>query len=290
MSRTESNKTSIIIALIICVSGLLAFVYWEKYSDSTTGTPQQAPLKPMPTLTPAIAVAPPSVELENDAPTPEEVLLSENEPELDILPIIQSIQEPAVTLPRLNESDVFLAEQLAPLVDSSLLSILVPDELIRKLVRAIIGISENKLVTQYRPIISPLPPLGIDQSGSIQSPRYMLAEENYQRYNAYLTFLKVITPEALVSLYHRLEPLFEEAYAEQGLGGTFKPVLIKAINNMLTEPVAEGKLWLVRPAVMYRYADPAIELLPDTQKLFLRMGPEHTKNIQRYLTELKAKL
>lgn len=280
--RYASNNKTIVVVILIVAVALGSFFLWKILS----GTKTSNTIKPLAIPTPAISAA----RIEPDAistPAPEELALL-------IEPIVISTPEPtpepSVPLPPLNESDSFISEQLAPLADAKRLSLIVPDELVRKLVRAIIGVSDNKLVNQYRPLVSPLPPLGIEQFGSLQAPQYRLTASNYDRYNAYIALLDAISPATLADLYHTLEPLFEQAYAEQGLGGSFKPVITKAIDNLLIKPDVEESLRLVRPAVMYRFANPEIELLPDPQKLLIRLGPEHSTKIRAYLMELKAKL
>jgi hypothetical protein len=49
------------------------------------------------------------------------------------------------------------------------------------------------------------------------------------------------------------------------------------------EPIA-----LVRPNVMYIFADPALESRPAGQKLLIRMGPDNAAVIKTKLTELRA--
>jgi hypothetical protein len=42
--------------------------------------------------------------------------------------------------------------------------------------------------------------------------------------------------------------------------------------------------------VFYQYADPALEKLPASHKLLLRMGPENTRQVQESLRRLRAEL
>jgi hypothetical protein len=72
--------------------------------------------------------------------------------------------------------------------------------------------------------------------------------------------------------------------------GNFHSVLIGAIDNILAAPVASGEMILIRPKVYFEFADPALEKLPATHKVMLRMGPENAKSIKASLTSLRAKL
>ncbi len=284
MSYNSASHYKLILAVsLIAIVLIGGFIVWN-HDQRTQTAIQTEVIAPAP----AISVARPGPEAA-PAQLPEEITNSEaSSSSVSARP--EPPKSPAVILSSLNESDSFIAQQLASLTQSQWLSLIVPEEQLRKLVRAIIGISDDKLVNQYRPVMSPLPPLGIEQNGSMQSPLYTLTEKNYDRYDAHMKLLDAIPASALARVYQTVEPLFEEAYAEQGLGGTFKPVLIKAIDKLLIKPEVNGSLKLVRPAVMYRFADPALESLPDTQKLLIRMGPKHSHNVRTYLTELKALL
>ena len=47
---------------------------------------------------------------------------------------------------------------------------------------------------------------------------------------------------------------------------------------------------LVRPKVLYQFADPALESLSSGRKLMLRMGPAHAATMKSVLRELRARL
>ena len=62
----------------------------------------------------------------------------------------------------------------------------------------------------------------------------------------------------------------------------------KSSTLLLATPECQGTIALVRPNVMYIYADPTLEALPAGQKLLIRMGPENAAAIKAKLTELRA--
>ena len=49
-----------------------------------------------------------------------------------------------------------------------------------------------------------------------------------------------------------------------------------------------GPLELVRPRVMYEFADAGLEALPSGQKILLRMGPDNAVAVKDKLAELRA--
>jgi len=58
--------------------------------------------------------------------------------------------------------------------------------------------------------------------------------------------------------------------------------------SALAAPEPKAPIELVRPNVMYTYADATLEARPAGQKLLIRMGPENAKAIKAKLTELRA--
>ena len=60
------------------------------------------------------------------------------------------------------------------------------------------------------------------------------------------------------------------------------------IDNLLATPQPPAPIVLVRPNVMYTYADPGLESRSAGQKLLLRMGPDNAAVIKAKLKELRA--
>jgi len=80
----------------------------------------------------------------------------------------------------------------------------------------------------------------------------------------------------VADVYLRFYPLFQGAYQDLGYPtGYFNDRLVQVIDVLLATPQALGPIELVRPNVMYTYADPALEARPAGQKLLIRMGPEN---------------
>jgi len=62
------------------------------------------------------------------------------------------------------------------------------------------------------------------------------------------------------------------------------------IDNLLAAPDITTDIALVRPNVMYQFADPKLEELSAGQKLMLRMGPTNAATIKAKLRELRAQV
>lgn len=216
-----------------------------------------------------------------------------------IAPIVEyQPPEPVVEvepLPTLNESDSNILAALQQLRGEGLLQLLVPQEVIRKFVLAVNNLAEGKVIHEYRPVVSPPPPF-VAETFSVMvegsaADQERVAPANFQRYEPYVTTLALIDSDAAVAVYRRFYPLLEEAFRELGLKKpNFHSVVIAAIDNILAAPESQGDLLLVRPKVFYQYADPALEQLPQTHKLMLRMGPENARSVKASLRQLRARL
>lgn len=272
-SADRSVKTMLILVILAAI-GVTAFFYLNGRSEQNQPEFQLLPVEPD-----SSSVLPPSRDLDDQAEEPPVYQPPE--------PVVQ--EEP---LPALNESDSSVLAALQNL-SAQTLAYVVPQEVIRKFVRAVNAVEEGKVVHEYRPITSPAPGFVTEKISTVgvQPPRFHLSEENYHRYDALVTLVALVDTESLAVFYQRFYPLLEEAHAEMGLKkGNFHTVLVRAIDHLLAAPVVEEQLELVQPKVFYQYADETVEALPSTYRLLLRMGPENTRSLQTSLKSIRERI
>ena len=53
-------------------------------------------------------------------------------------------------------------------------------------------------------------------------------------------------------------------------------------------PVIDKDIELLRPSVIYIYADAELEALPSFEKQLLRMGPQRVSRVQSYVAQFAA--
>lgn len=271
--KQSSPVTMIAIVIVAILIAAAAFLYLRDDDASKTSQSVETPVA----VTPQAASNTPVEE----APKP---VYEPPQPVVEVEP-----------LPVLNESDAGVLAALQELRGEGLLKLIVPQEVLRKFVLAVNGIEEGKVVHEYRPVISPAPPF-VPEKFSVMVEGVAVDQErvsvnNYQRYEPYVTTLALIDPDAAVALYKRFYPLMAEAFKELGLKkSNFHTVVIGAIDNLLAAPDVQGDLLLVHPKVFYQYADPALEKLPQTHKLMLRMGPENARSVKASLRQLRTRL
>jgi len=73
-------------------------------------------------------------------------------------------------------------------------------------------------------------------------------------------------------------------------GSRFHDRLLEAIDDMLGAPAPAGPVKLVRPKVLYQFADPELENLSAGQKIIVRMGAENAAKVKAKLRELRREL
>lgn len=269
--RKNSSTTMIVIVVLALIAVAAAFLFLR---DDVPVVSQ--------TVTTPVAVAPQATVATSSAAP-----IVEYEPPQPVIEV-----EP---LPTLNESDSSILAALQQLRGEGLLQLLVPQEVLRKFVLAVNNVAEGKVIHEYRPVVSPPPPFIAEtftvmvEGTAVDQER--IAPNNFQRYEPYVTTLALIDSDAAVAVYRRFYPLLEEAFRELGLKKpNFHSVMVAAIDNILAAPDVQGDLLLVRPKVFYQYADPALEAMPQTHKLMLRMGPENARSVKASLRQLRARI
>lgn len=271
--RKNSSTTMIVVVILALIAVAAAFFFLRDdaaVESQTVATP--------------VAVAPQAMASSSAASSAPMVEYTPPAPVIEVEP-----------LPTLNESDSSILAALQQLRGEGLLQLLVPQEVLRKFVLAVNNIAEGKVIHEYRPVVSPPPPFIVETFSVMiegtTADQERVSPKNFQRYESYVTTLALIDSDAAVAVYRRFYPLLEEAFRELGLKKpNFHSVMIAAIDNILAAPDAQGDLLLVHPKVFYQYADPALEALPQTHKLMLRMGPENARSVKASLRQLRARL
>jgi hypothetical protein len=192
----------------------------------------------------------------------------------------------AAPLPELAGSDAPLRDALSQISSADAVKdFLVPQDLIRKLVVTIDNLPRQKVAVDKRPAN----PVGGAFLANGDELHATLDQRNFERYKPMIAVVKRLDAQQLGALYIHYYPLFQQSYQNLGYpNGYFNDRLVEVIDNLLATPDLKEPVELVRPNVMYIYADPALEKRPAGQKLLIRMGPENAKVIKAKLTELRA--
>lgn len=256
---TTASDTALggrVIVLVIVAAVAIGGYFWMKHRAAEPVAPAEAPATP--------AVVEPLIE--------HPVELS-----------------PAVELPALDDSDGTAGTQLAELVGVERFAELFhADGIVRRFVATVDNLPRAKVAARHRPV---RPLTDTFRADGEDGGPYTVSEDNYARYAAYVGLIEKLDPDRVAAVYVRLYPLFQTAYEELGYpDGYFNDRLVEAIDNMLAAPDVPGPIELVRPNVVFEFADPLLEARSAGQKLMLRIGPANASRVKAKLRELRSRI
>lgn len=238
------------------------------------------------------------LEINRPSPVPEpatapalvEPLVDEPRSPLHPFPRIESPVGPGgelVSLPALDQSDEYLKLALADVLGSqSLVKMLAETDLITRMVATIDNLPRDHVAERIRPIAGLAGPFDVEASRD--NIEFTISPDSYRRYDLLVDMVTNADLNELTEVYGRFYPLFQKAYVELGYPNAyFNDRLVAVIDHLLTAPVVQNPISLVRPHVLYEFANMDLESLSSGQKLLLRMGNEHANRIKATLRELR---
>jgi len=266
--------TAALASVIVGIALLVGIFFWLR---EPANDPKIEPelVRPSPTGTPEV---PANIELEQKQGISETSNIAEK-------------LQP--TPPPLNESDPHIVAKMSQSAQwSNLAKMLTEEEIVRKTVRAVYGLSEGRIVREYRPIVSPKGKMQANKIGrqtDEEQELFRISRENYARYTPFISLFSLLNNETAAELYQLYLPLFEQAYGELGTEeGSFHSTLLKAIDVLLAAPEIDSAMLLIQPSVAFKFEDPELEKLPSAHKLMLRMGQENSEVLKLELKKFKA--
>ena len=191
-------------------------------------------------------------------------------------------------LPSLGQSDAAILAALAGLLPRDAIDrFLVRSDIVHRLVVAVDNLPREQVPSQLTPLV-PTPGTFATAGGGGTAT---LSRANYERYLPFVQMIERIDARKAVSTYARFYPLFQQQYVELGYPkGYFNDRLVQAIDDLLSTPDIEGTIELVRPKVLYQFADPQLESLSAGQKAMIRIGPDNAGRIKSKLREIRRHL
>lgn len=208
-------------------------------------------------------------------------------------PISEAQTNPApastVALPPLDASDEPVAKALAAIPGAQgLTELLVARGLVPHIVATVDALPRRSIGSSILPLRTPQGSFAVDENDG----RTVLSAKNYARYAPYMKLVEHVDARTLVTWYVHWYPLFQEAYRQLGYPqGYFNDRVLTAINDMLAAPNARPPVALVKTSNgHYAFADPTWESLSVGQKLMIRLGPEHERELKTKLRSIRALL
>ncbi|MEY8199745.1 MAG: DUF3014 domain-containing protein [Colwellia sp.] len=232
--------------------------------------------------------------------TPSQPTQQEEDEKLIELPPIVSIEDvkpifQAITLPALDESDDWLEDKLSDLTwRNELLSLFITEDMIRRFVVFTDNFAQGLLAYEHSIFIQPKEKFSVDeQSVNVDGEHnnvWQWDSKTSKRFDLYVDLLRSVDSAMLVNWYVDLKPLIDEAYSELGYEEDFTYTLQDAITRVLDMEQPKSTMDVTRSSVMYKYQNPQVEALDDSDKLLLRIGKENLLIIKSVLLEINEKL
>lgn len=228
-------------------------------------------------------------------PTPVVAAPAATEPEEDSGPRYPMLETRAdtqarnlVPLPPLDDSDAYFLLEIGAAFGSAIESLLTRDAVIDKLVTTVDNLPRGELSEKIRPVGRLGDAFAADAGGD---EAIVLGLSSYSRYDALVAQIYYADIDAVYDTYRRFYPLFQNSYERLGYPDAyFNDRLVEVIDHLLATPNPGGPIVLVRPNVLYEFADPDLEELSSGQKLLLRMGPDNAATIKRILEKFRGLL
>lgn len=192
-----------------------------------------------------------------------------------------------VPLPALDDSDGYFLLALVDIFGPDVRQVLVSEALIDKFVATLDNLPRSHVAEKVRPVRRLPDQFLVEAAGN--DGEFRLMTSNFIRYDSLVYLLETADLEFLVATYRRFYPLLQESYRRLGYpGGHFNDRVVEVIDHLLTTPEPSEPVRLLRPHVLYEFADAELEALSSGQKLLVRMGSVHTTTIKQVLTRLRA--
>jgi len=260
-------KKSAPFILLIILFALAAWYFFTKESEKIDELPP-----------PQLPSAQPYSEPQPEPEPPAEDLSGQPEPELEVLPDL---------LPILGESDPEVTEALTDAVGTdSLAEYLVRNQVISRFVASVDSLTSRQVPSQ----INPIKPAADKFIAETEDGSTVMSTKNFARYNGYVALIQNMDADALLEVYQRYYPLFQEAWEENGGEGPFNERLSEVIDHLLETPDVPGPVYLTKPEAFYLFADPELESMTAGQKILVRMGSANASVVKEKLAELRAAL
>jgi len=283
-SQSNHNKASWPLVAFIVLAVIAIGVAWQ-YTGSNPEPIVEKPI-PVPVIEPE-----PIKEIEVPEPiidVPEVVIIEE---------VIEPVENP---LPSLDESDDWLKIKLPEITwRKELLTLIVDEDMIRRFVVFTDNFSQGTVVYEHSPFILPKVKFAPEtdnvsfrnsENSQMKENVWQWDENSSERFSLYVDLLRSMDSENLVQWYMEVKPLIDEAYQELGYEDDFTNTLQDAITRVLDMELPKSSMALIQPSVMYKFANPKLEALPDTDKLLLRLGKDNLLIIKSVLLEIHEKL
>lgn len=278
----SAGRIGIIITVVLVV---VIIIGWFLFAgrDSAPEPPEEPPAATVPVDPAPVAERRPAAP--EGSPQPSEPATPD--------PLPPAVERPATEIIEAEPEPVDL-EQVDEEIREDLTVVLAPDELervardglVERLVTTLNSLDGDAVPLRFRPLdhVPGLPKLDEDATA--------LPEEPDPRYAPYRAMFERLDNTLLVEWFEQHEDALEQAWQAMGEAPrqSFRQRAVEVLEHLAEFELPEQRPELVRPEVLYEYADPALEAESWGRKILIRIGPEHASVVQRRLADLARRL
>jgi hypothetical protein len=277
-----------LVAFLVFV-GAAGVYWWQQRAPAPAATPQAA-APPAATPSPSVAALP---------PTPAEPTIRHPIEADPAASGAASNAADARPMPALDQADGYVTDALVALLGRKpVLSFLSTDKFVARVVATVDNLDRPLAAARLWPV-NPTP--GRFQT-RVAADGTRIDAANAARYAPFVQFVASVDAARAAALYRRLYPLFQQAYEELGYPRKyFNDRVVQVIDHLLQTPEPAGPLKVrltevkgpipsSTPWLRYEYEDAALEDRSAGQKMLLRMGPAHARQLKAKLSELRAQI
>lgn len=265
------NKLNLVIyfLLALLVAFGLSFYFHQRIPETIVTDPGLEAVPEEPVKRPVVRYPVPDLAPEAAAPVAapaeqEQTITAETEDQVG--------SELPEELPAIEHSDTFVDQAMKKLFGGrNINDLVIIDNFVQRLVLTINNLPEKKLPLAHVPFKLPEGKFLVIGEGE----ELLISPENHQRYAPYIYLLENVNPDLMIKIYVQLYPLLQTAYQQLGYTNAyFNDRLVYVIEHLLETPNPEDSLALEQPAVLYTYAESALEQRSAGQKILLRLGKD----------------
>ena len=190
---------------------------------------------------------------------------------------IENEQQTRIKLPSLRESDGFVRDEIS---DWGLPRLWIDnDSLVARYAALIASVSRGELPRRQLGFLLPKGQFKVLRDGE----KTFASPENYRRFDGFVDLIEQIPVGRLARLLREIDPLVRISLRQLGLSESPESILLGAFDRVLAAPKAPSRIELVQSTVVFEFADPTLESLPELEKQLIRMGPRNLERLQNYI-------
>lgn len=279
---TSAGRIEIVIAIVLVVV-IIAGWYIFMGRDSAPEPPEDPSPASVPVDPAPVGEGQPEPR-ERSPRSPEPVMAEPLPPAVQrpATEIIEAAPEPV----DLEQVDAEIRQDLAIVLAPGELERVAPEGLVERLVATVNSLDGDGIPLRFRPLeqVPGLPNLDEDEDA--------LPDDPDPRYAPYRAMFERLDNTLLVEWFEQHEEALEQAWQAMGEAPeqSFRQRAVEVLEHLAGFELPERRPELVRPEVLYEFADPALEAESWGRKLLIRIGPEHASAVQARLADLARRL